>query len=302
MLCQPSTSSLTVLAPAKLNLFLRVVRRRDDGFHDLETVMTSVNVFDTLVFDPSEKPEINLRVVMAATRHQNSQAPEPVPAGADNLVIRSARLLNEYASTNFGVRITLVKRIPSAAGMGGGSSDAAATLAGLNRLWNLGLKRAELLDLAARLGSDIGFFLGESSLAVCRGRGELVEPLRLPLSLHFVIARPASGLSTPEVFKHCRPNEMGSSVDQFVKELRRGELGRTVRLLLNDLQPPAEILNDDVRRLRERFNALPVLGHQMSGSGTSYFGICASSRHAAMIAARLRAAGVPWVHVARSCS
>ncbi len=302
MLCQPSTCALTMLAPAKLNLFLRVVRKRADGFHDLETVMTSINLFDTLLFEPTDSSEVTLRVVMASSQNQNSLPPAPIPTDSSNLVIRAAQLLKEYAGSSAGVKITLVKRIPSAAGMGGGSSDAATTLAGLNRFWNLSRTREELSELAAQLGSDIGFFLGGCSTAICRGRGELIEPLRIPTSLHFVVARPNSGLSTPAVFKQCRPNESGASVEEFAKSLQHPGNSRMVRLLLNDLQAPAESLNDDVRQLRQQFNKLPVLGHLMTGSGTSYFGVCASSRHAGMMAARLRAAGVPWVHVARSCS
>lgn len=302
MLCQPTVRSLSVLAPAKLNLYLRVVRRREDGYHDLETVMTAVNIFDTLIFETCESPEITLQVVMAGSRALHLNAPATIPTGTDNLVIRAAHLLKEYAKANFGAKITLIKRIPSAAGMGGGSSDAAATLAGLNRLWNLSLTRAELLNLAAQLGSDIGFFLGGSSTALCRGRGEQVEPLPVSTDFHFVIAKPFSGLSTPSVFKCCRPGTSGPAVQEFVQSLERPGLNRMVRLLLNDLQAPAESLNDEVRFLRQRFSELPVLGHQMTGSGTSYFGVCASSRHARMIAARLRAVGIPWVHVARSCS
>ncbi len=301
MLCQPAIRSLTVLAPAKLNLFLRVVRRRSDGFHDLETVMTAINLFDTLHFESSETSEISLRVVMAQSRNSLSFPAESIPTGADNLVLRAAHLLREYAGGTAGVRMTLVKRIPSAAGMGGGSSDAAAALGGLNRFWNLARTRVELLDLAGQLGSDVGFFLGGRSTAICRGRGELVEPLELPTCLHFVIARPASGLSTPEVFRHCRPGDKQRSLSEFVDSLKGQRLDRMVRLLLNDLQSPAESLNEDVKNLRQKFDLLPVLGHQMSGSGTSYFGVCASSRHARMIAARLSASGVPWVYVARSC-
>lgn len=301
MLFQPSIRSLTVLAPAKLNLFLRVVRRRPDGFHDLETVMTAISIFDTLLFEPIDSPEITLRVVMTAPRNRNSAPAELIPTGPENLVVRAARMLKEYAGTKQGAQITLIKRIPSAAGMGGGSSDAAATLAGLNRLWKLGGSRNELLELAGRLGSDIGFFLGGTSTAVCRGRGELVQPLQLPMGLHFVVARPASGLSTPAVFKHCHPGISDRSVDEFIAALQRPGLGKMVRLLLNDLQSPAELLNDQVRDLRERFAELPVIGHQMSGSGTSYFGICTSARHASTLASRLRAVGVPWVQVARSC-
>ena len=302
MLCQPSACSLTMLAPAKLNLFLRIVRRREDGFHELETVMTAIDLFDTLTFEPSDSSEISLRVVMAGSRNLHIHSPASVPVGPENLVIRAAHVLNEYAGTKFGAGITLVKRIPSAAGLGGGSSDAAATLAGLNRLWKLSLSQAELLELGARLGSDVSFFLGGSSTAVCRGRGELIEPLRISTSFHFVVARPFSGLSTPKVFQRCRPDPFGHSVDEFVRAMRRPELNHMVRLLLNDLQEPAESLNDEVRQLRLEFNKLPVLGHQLTGSGTSYFGVCASSRQARTVAARLRAVGIPFVQVVRSCS
>ena len=302
MLCQPSACSLTMLAPAKLNLFLRIVRRRDDGFHDLETVMTSIDLYDTLTFSPCESADISLRVIMAGSRNLQLHSPASIPTDANNLVIRAARLLKDYAAVSSGVQIRLVKRIPSAAGMGGGSSDAAATLAGLNRFWKLGCSTGELLDLAARLGSDVGFFLGGSSTAICRGRGEFVEPLRIPEGLHFVVARPYSGLSTPDVFKRCRPDQTGRSVEEFAESLQRPRLSHMVRLLLNDLQAPAISLNDEVRQLRDHFNNLPVFGHQMTGSGSSYFGVCASSRHARMMAARLRSVGVPWVHVARSCS
>lgn len=301
MFCQSAIRSLQVLAPAKLNLFLRVLRRRDDGFHDLETVMTSINVYDTLRFDEVDSDSIELNVVMCSSRNAHWTAPEEITAGPKNLVIRAANLLRDYANIRRGIRISLVKRIPSAAGMGGGSSDAAATLGGLNRLWNLGLSRSELITLAAQLGSDIGFFLEGSSLAVCRGRGELTESLQALTNMHFVIARPASGLSTPAVFKQCQPGRSSQTAEEFARSLTNSNPQRMVRLLLNDLQPAAENLNHDVKQLRTLFETLPVVGHQMSGSGTSYFGICQSSRHARAMSARLKAAGVPWVQVARSC-
>jgi 4-diphosphocytidyl-2-C-methyl-D-erythritol kinase len=291
-----------VLAPAKLNLYLRVVRRRDDGFHDLETVMTAINLYDTIVFEQTSSSEITLQVVMAGAPELHRHTPTAIPTGPENLVIRAAGLLKEHAGTDSGVRMTLIKRIPSAAGMGGGSSDAAATLVGLNRFWNLGLGTNELMNLAARLGSDIGFFLGGSTTAICRGRGELVEPFPTSTPLHFVVARPYSGLSTPDVFKRCSPGRTGPQMEEFVSSLRSSRVDRMVRLLLNDLQQPAESLNHEIQQLKLQFQKLPVLGHQMTGSGTSYFGICASSRQARLLAARLRAAGVPWVSVARSCS
>jgi 4-diphosphocytidyl-2-C-methyl-D-erythritol kinase len=262
--------------------------------------MTSINLYDQLIFEQSASSDIQLKVVMAGSRNSYSEPAEAIPANSDNLVLRAACLLREYAGVHHGAQITLIKRIPSAAGLGGGSSDAAATLAGLNRMWKLKRTRAELLELAARLGSDIGFFLGESGTAICRGRGELIEPLQLPSSFHFVVARPSTGLSTPLVFRHCHPNENQRSVDEFVQSMKSTGTARMVRLLLNDLQEPAESLNRDVEHLKKLFNSMPVLGHLMSGSGTSYFGICASSNHARTVAARLKAAGVPWVQVAQS--
>src|SRR5262249_22303109 len=127
-------------------------------------------------------------------------------SGADNLVLRAACLLKEASGTSRGARMDLIKRIPLAAGLAGGSSDAAAALWGLNFLWRLGLSQRELSGLAARLGSDVPFFLCSSSAAICRGRGELVEPLPLPGRFWFVIARPQTGLSTAEVYRGCRPS------------------------------------------------------------------------------------------------
>lgn len=302
MLCQPSVSYLTMRAPAKLNLFLRVVRRREDGYHDLETVMTAINLYDTLVFEPSETPEIGLKIILAGARNSITPSQPSIPPGANNLVVRAAHLLKEYANIATGARITLTKRIPSEAGMGGGSSDAATTLLGLNRLWNLSLTRNELIQLAAKLGSDVAFFVAGCGTAMCRGRGELIEPLQFPACQHFVVAKPASGLSTPEVFKRCEPGRSRQTGDEFIQGFEQSGHHGMVRLLLNDLQAPAELLNDDVRHLRIQFSKLPILSHQMTGSGTSYFGVCSSSQHARVMAARLKASGIPWVYVVRSCT
>jgi 4-diphosphocytidyl-2-C-methyl-D-erythritol kinase len=198
-------------------------------------------------------------------------------------------LLQESTGTRRGARIELCKRIPLAAGLAGGSSDAAAALVGLNRFWNLGLSSPELHALAARLGSDVNFFLSPTPLARCRGRGEQIEPLRIPLALHFVIARPRTGLATSQVFKHCRPEATAHSATDLVEKLSRGDLGNAGKLLHNSLQTPAEHLNEEVLKLKRTFDRLPFLGHQMSGSGTSYFGLCANRDHASRLAARVRA-------------
>ena len=337
MLFRQTSRSLTVLAPAKLNLFLRIVAKRADGFHDLESVMATIGVYDTLVLEAASSGEIELSVVDSSPRTMTGSMRLEAPAGPENLVLRAAHLLRERTGCGNGARITLVKRIPSSAGLGGGSSDCAAALAGLNRLWSLKLPRTELLALAGELGSDVAFFLADTPLAVCTGRGEQIEPLPCSTRLHFVVAKPSSGLSTPAVFRRWSsdqaelntnpPREQGRERDSslltrrvgveelevsrrvpdpptvasFVDSLVRHDVGATARRLHNGLQAPAEALNSDVRQMRQLFERLPVIGHQMSGSGSSYFGICASRRQALGVASRLRAAGVPWVQAVRSC-
>lgn len=301
MLFRPTTRSLTVLAPAKLNLFLRVVAKRPDGYHDIESVMAAVNLYDTLMLEEADSDEVQLSILDGSARTRSGAMLLEAPVGPDNLVIRAAMLLRDATGCGRGARMTLVKRIPSSAGLGGGSSDAAAALAGLNRMWNLNLSRAELLELASRLGSDVAFFLAESPVALCTGRGERIEPLRVSTGLHFVVVKPLSGLSTPAVYQRCVPDTEGRSAEDVLAALSEGSVGRMARRLHNGLQAPAESVNPDVRRLGELFETLPVAGHQMSGSGSSYFGVCASQFQALAVAGRLRARGVPWVRIVRIC-
>ena len=305
MLFRRNGRSLVAHAPAKLNLFLEVLGERSDGYHELETLMVSVGIYDTLSFKPGRSDGIQLRCFNFARRAMTDHTPEtdascyPIPAGSDNLVVQAANLLRQHAGVKRGVRINLLKRIPAAAGLAGGSSDAAATLLALNRIWSLKLPAVELQRLAAQLGSDVSFFVTGAPAAICRGRGEIVEPFSIPLALHFVIVRPATGLSTAAVYQHCRPSERPRSVRHLADSLRAGRLGRAARSLHNALQGPAEQLSTEVRRLRTRFSSLSVLGHQMSGSGTAYFGVCAHRRQALSLAARLRAERIGSVFVAQ---
>ncbi len=300
MLCRGQNTSVTVFAPAKLNLFLKVLGKRVDGYHELETLMVSVGLYDTLVF--SDVPSGQLQLSCSDGGQRNSWAPaRQLPGnGSDNLVLRAAELLRSATGTSRGARIELVKRIPLAAGLAGGSSDAAATLWGLNRLWNLGLSIPELMSLAARLGSDIPFFLCSTPAAICRGRGEVVEPLPLPARFWFVIARPPTGLSTAEVFRHCRPSPITWTAEELAQCLSRGRLQAAAGLFHNALEEPAERLNADVTRLKTAFARQPFAGHMMSGSGTSYFGLCRSRRQGVQLAARLKGTRLGDVFVVSS--
>ena len=284
-------SSLVVDAPAKLNLFLGIRGRRPDGYHDLETVMVSIGLFDTLRLTPA--PPETLRFVC---RSPSSSACE-LPADSENLALRAARLLADSTGSPsaFGAHIELVKRIPVASGMGGGSSDAAAALVGLNALWKTELDSRELHGLAADLGSDVNFFLDSAPLALCTGRGELVDarPLRSPL--HFVVFRPEAGLSTAAVFQGYRDRvcEDASFHERspagLLEALARGRLGATGGQLFNDLQQSAVDLDFQVGCALHALSQRSVYGCLMTGSGSACYGLCASSRHARSLGAQLRA-------------
>jgi 4-diphosphocytidyl-2-C-methyl-D-erythritol kinase len=308
MLVRQTGRTLVVHAPAKLNLFLEVLNKRPDGYHELETLMVTVGVYDTLRFMEGDSTAGPLpatadaaaavpSVIRLITRWAGPPgfAPEYLPTSEENLVVRAARLLQQVAGIRRPVMIELTKRIPLAAGLAGGSSDCAATLWGLNRFWSLGLPDQQLLELAARLGSDIPFFLTGRAAAVCRGRGELIEPVTTPMRLHFVIAKPASGLSTAAVFRECHPSSAPRTTQPLLSALRRGRFRLAASHLHNALQPAAERLNSDIARLRDLFSRLPFLGHQMSGSGTAYLGMCSQLDQALALAGRVRSMG--WNHV-----
>ena len=312
MLVRQQDQALVVHTPAKLNLFLEILGKRPDGFHELETLMVTVGHYDSLRFteDSSSASPSQLASATSAadlppgihlTCHWAGSpefSPGPIPTGKENLVVRAAELLREVTGTQLRVSIELTKRIPMAAGLAGGSSDCAATLFGLNRFWKLGLTDQQLLELAARLGSDVAFFLTRTSAAVCRGRGEIIEPVAAPMRLHFVIAKPTSGLSTAAVFRQCRPASAPRSARPLVDLLLAGRHAQANQHLHNALQPPAEQLNSDVVRLRRTFSRLPFLAHQMSGSGTAYFGLCSQLDQAQALAARVRSSGCDDVFVA----
>ncbi len=289
--------SLTIHAPAKLNLFLEILGRRDDGFHELETLVVTIDWYDTLTFTDEVTEDIRLHCHVA---EQAAGPRTPIPTGDENLVVRAAKLLREHRPGGSGVRIDLVKRIPAEAGLGGGSSDAAATLVGLNHRWRLGLSRGELAELGAELGSDVPCFLASTPAVLCRGRGERIEPIVPVRPLHFVVAKPASGCSTAEVYRNCRVPAEPVRMDTIGEAVQSGRPIDVARLLHNRLEPAAREVNADVRQLALRFDRQPVLGHSMSGSGSAWFGLCSSARQARAVARRLKAQGLPHVTACRT--
>jgi 4-diphosphocytidyl-2-C-methyl-D-erythritol kinase len=283
--------------PAKLNLFLRVLARRTDGYHELETLMVPIGLCDTLLLAPLPTAAGTTELRLAPTAGRSGPV---LSTGDDNLVSRAVRELRQATGIQADVQITLHKRIPIAAGLAGGSSDAAAALVGLNRLWDLGLPAARLLEIGATIGSDVNFFVAGARPALCRGRGEIVEPVAGLRPLPVVIVKPPSGLSTPEVFRHCRPRPDGPLGSELVQRLRRAAPAELSRLLVNDLEEPARHLNPELDRIQETLAQQPVVSHLMSGSGTACFGVCRTLRQARQIAGRLRAGRTGRVYVART--
>jgi 4-diphosphocytidyl-2-C-methyl-D-erythritol kinase len=294
MLIHRFASAVRVWSPAKVNLFLEVLGRRSDGYHDLATLMVRVGLFDTLEFRANSAGAVRL--------HCDHPG---LSTGDDNLVCRAANLLRDRYRIAAGVDVRLTKRIPLAAGLAGGSSDAAATLAGLDRLWGLGLGADTLGKLGAELGSDVPFFFSGPA-AWCTGRGEIVEPVAVGRPLHLVLACPSVGLSTASVFKAlelpARPVD-GAAIRQA---LAAGDVAEVGRRLHNRLEGPAMQLSPEVARLRQRMAPLGSLGVLMSGSGSTVFALARDAADAKRLVRALESAqddgpGVR-VHVVRGCS
>jgi 4-diphosphocytidyl-2-C-methyl-D-erythritol kinase len=293
-----------VEAPAKVNLFLEILFRRADGFHELETLMAPVGLYDQVSLAANSTGVLSLACRWARgvegyrTRHGAAGTGlwEAIPAEGDNLALRSLILLRRRAGVEAGADVRLVKRIPAAAGLGGASSDAAAVLVAANIAWRLGWSRRQLTEVAAELGSDVPFFL-HGGPCLCRGRGERIEAVKGIKPLNLVIVRPPAGLATAAVYQACSPAEQPRHAEAIVAAARDGDVVQVGRLLFNRLQNAAERLSPWIGRLQEAFGRLNCLGHQMSGSGTSYVGLCRHAVQARAVAARLRAAGLGAVFV-----
>lgn len=253
---------LTVTAPAKINLHLRIVGRRSDGYYELRTLFQSIDLADEVSAESAPDGVLELRV-------------EPqgrVTSGEDNLVLCAASLLRKRTRAAGGARIRLDKRVPVGAGLGGGSADAAATLVLLNDLWHLGLGMNVLTKIASELGSDVPFFL-HGGLAHAVGRGEVVEPLPDLRPYGVLVVMPQIQAMTAEVFGAVAPRltweRQEATVDAFVA----GESGLPWGDLCNDLQPVVVNRWPEVARVLEVLRNMQPLHAAVTGSGAAVFAI-----------------------------
>ncbi|NLZ00474.1 MAG: 4-(cytidine 5'-diphospho)-2-C-methyl-D-erythritol kinase [Pirellulaceae bacterium] len=293
---QRTADGVVVCAPAKLNLFFEVLNRRNDGFHEVETLVYPIDLYDTLILSGRAGPRIDFRLVFAS-----SGAPcGDVPEDSANLVVRALELLRRRAGAELGARVSLRKRIPTAAGLGGGSSDAAAALAAANVVWGLHWPRERLAQVGAELGSDVPLFL-HSSASICRGRGEIIVPAPGSPILHLVVVRPPEGLRTADVYRTCRIAGRPRPVRPFAEAFARGDLKRMAETMFNRLETSASLLSPWIARVRRALETVDCVGYQMTGSGSCCFGLCRHARHARRVARRLQTRGIGTVYAVRGC-
>ena len=293
--------AIVIAAPAKLNLSLAILARRPDGFHEIESLMVPVSLADRLVVRATATPGIGLRVRFGGRLAQPAGAVlcRDVPADDSNLVVRAARRLAEAAGIERGLEVELTKEVPSGAGLGGGSSDAAAILRAAAVVWGIDWPIERLAAIGAAIGSDVPwFFAGRPAIAA--GRGERIESVAGVPPLHAVIACPAAGLSTPAVYGRCvpDPSRAGDAV-RLVSALAHGDLRAAGDLMHNGLEAAARSLSADIDRLLAALAAAGAVRPMLTGSGSACFAITRTDREARAIAARLDAAGWPGVFAVR---
>jgi len=262
---------MQLLAPAKVNLSFEIKGRRADGFHKIETLMTPISLADRLTIERAgDEDGIDF-----------SCDDSSLPVGDDNLVVRAAKLFRERTAIRAGVAIALEKKIPHGAGLGGGSSDAASTLLGLNELFEVGLPPEKLMKLAAQLGSDVPFFIARSA-AICSGRGELVTPAPLKEKFRLLLMKPDFGVPTPWAYGRWKESQQLAGIDYSPQEFGG------IRFV-NDLEKPVFEKFVFLARLKTWLRRQPqVAVALLSGSGSTVFAVLRESANPEELADRAR--------------
>lgn len=257
-------------APAKVNLQLRILGRREDGFHDIETLMVPISLAD----------EITIETAIGRTVKVRSNDPT-LPTGDSNLAVKAAQIFSEATGLKFAAHIEIEKRVPMGAGLGGGSSDAAAVLVALDTLFETHMSAPDLEQLASRIGSDIPFFI-RTLPAWCRGRGEIIEPTEIPETLPLLLIKPPFGVPTPWAYKNWRDSQ--SLPGEWETDVDLGWI---------------RIVNSLERPVFEKFLFLPILRRwlteqpevraaAMSGSGSTVFAILKDAIDGPALEARVK--------------
>ncbi|MFA5150200.1 MAG: 4-(cytidine 5'-diphospho)-2-C-methyl-D-erythritol kinase [Candidatus Omnitrophota bacterium] len=281
---------------AKVNLFLEIINKRPDNYHNLNTFFERISLRDKIILKTRRD---NLIKIYCSDPH--------VPLGKSNLCWQAAKLLQDKSKIKKGLDIKITKHIPVGAGLGGGSSNAASILSALNKLWRLGLSKNRLAALGAQLGSDVPFFIYDTPFAQGQGRGEKIHLLKKlnRVKLWHILVVPEIHVSTPRIYKRwdaCLPagrafsglTKPASNVKIIISKLTKKNLLFEPSLLFNSLEPVTLKLYPEVRRIKEKLKRLGLKNILMSGSGGTVFAIIPSAEEAAALAKRLKKEGGPW--------
>lgn len=254
---------LELKAYGKINLGLDVIRKRPDGYHDLDMIMQMVDVYDDVILTKTENCGIVVKTDTAVLSN-----------GKDNLAYMAAKTLMDEFDIHQGIEIQIHKRIPIAGGMAGGSSDCATTMIGVNQMFDLGLTKEALMERGVKLGADVPYcILGGTAIA--RGIGEILTPLPTPPQCHVIIAKPPVSVSTAFVYGHIRPDEITKrpDIEGMVSAIRNQDLYQLAELLYNVMEDVTVPEYPVVRDMKEVMLANGALNAIMSGSGPTVFGL-----------------------------
>lgn len=268
--------NIRIESPAKVNLFLEVLGKRKDGYHNVETILETVDLGDDIILkETKEGIEIE------------SDFPS-LPLGRENLVYQAAFLLKKRLGIEKGIQITINKRIPLASGLGGGSGNAASVLLGLNKLWNLNLSYEELFQLARELGADVPFFL-RGGRTLGKGRGDELQPLSQDPALYFVLVSPDFEVSTEGVYEKLKNlTKEARSIKIILSALNSGKITKIGNSLYNRLEEVVIPRHPQIAKIKKRLLELGAGGALMSGSGPSVFGLADDKKSAAEIYRKIK--------------
>ena len=260
--------TLLIRAPAKLNLSLLISGKRPDGYHEIETVMAKIDLYDQLLFEPGQTPGIELVC----------QGPRWAPEGDQNLVYQACKMLYDSAGATPAIKVTLTKNIPAASGLGGASSDAAAALLGLNRFAKLGIDHDKIFETATQLGSDVPFFLG-GPLALCKGRGEKIEQFSQKFPFKAILILPDIRVSTQNIYDNYTHNhqlydKFSSKINIFITQKKFDLL---TKVCANMLAKSCFQIYEQLDDLKSRAENLGIGPICLSGSGSAMYCILDSN-------------------------
>jgi 4-diphosphocytidyl-2-C-methyl-D-erythritol kinase len=279
--------SLSLKAPAKLNLYLNILGKRRDGYHDISSVMEKIDLYDSLRLVTSDKGRVRLFCNWRKLERE------------DNLAFKAAKLVRDKFKVAQGIDVFLNKRIPAGSGLGGASSDAAAVLLGLNRLLGLRLKPKRLLSLGALLGSDVNFFLSESSFALVMGRGEIVVPIKSPLKLKHFLILSGESVSTARIYRSFRL-QLTKYVDNaklICSGIRNSDRDLLARLSFNSLTKPYLEFSRKGRQIFKALSKIEDCPFFLSGSGSAIAVLSADKKLKSRVDRALKDLGVRTLQV-----